>query len=206
MGIIIYIIRLLLLCAPPSPGDVKAILSLLDKENKQNPQDLADPLAPFQHSMDTPDHCGNTPLLLAIKLGYVELAKLLIAEGFKCDITSKLQLVRQSSSAEKSSTSAWHLREGPVYHLLDECVLLRSEPLIEAVYRQLQRNTYNLWMERKQTVLDTLMNIPDFYVELNWEFMGSGTWWYFGLVMSVSVQILSLATLLTPQHVMLIIP
>ena len=147
-------------------------MSLLDKENKTNPQDLGDPLFSFQHSLDTPDHCGNTPLLLAIKLGYTELAKLLIAEGFQCEVTSSVQVLALPS--DNSETYKTVTREGPVYHLMDECVLMRDVSLIKAVYKQLQRNSYKLWLEKKRTVLQSLLNIPDFYVELNWEFTGSG--------------------------------
>ena len=151
-------------------GDVNKILALLDEENKKNPQDYGNPFAHFKHVMDTPDHSGNTPLLLAIKLGHVELAKLLIAEGFQCDITSKLHLIHE----EGSPTSVPILRQGPGFHLLDESVLTRDIPLIKSVYKQMQRNSYRLWLEKKAHVLKTLLEIPDFYVELNWEFLGSG--------------------------------
>jgi len=57
---------------------------------------------------------------------------------------------------------------------MDECVLLRSAPLIKVVYKQMQRNTYDLWLEKKKLVLQTLLAIPDFYVELGWEFTGAG--------------------------------
>lgn len=173
-----------MVCHVFSAGDVNAIVALLDEENIKNPQgytyDAQDSqdLHPFRHSLDTPDHCGNTPLLLAVKLGYVQLAKLLIAEGFQCDITSKLHVAlaysETSTSELSASASPLLIQEGPEFHLLDECVLLRSIPLIKAVYQQLQRNTYTLWLEKRKKVLQTLLKIPDFYVELNWEFMGAG--------------------------------
>ena len=161
----------------PLKGDVKAILALLDEENKTNPQDYSNPFAPFRHALDTPDHCGNTPLLLAVKLGHVELAKLLIAEGFQCDVMSSFHLVHRDNATEGSISQDQSLLAvcaGPAFHLLDEAVLLRNIPLIKCAYKQMQRKTYSLWLEKKELVLKTLLNIPDFYVELNWEFLGSG--------------------------------
>ena len=146
-------------------------MKLLDEEAKRNPQDYSNPFAPFHHSMDSVDSCGNTPLLLAIKLGYVELAKLLIAEGFHCDISSSSHVIEDLSKGENFAM----VYEGPEFHLLDECVLLGNVSLIKSVYKQLQRDSYSLWLKKKESVLNSLLKIPDFYVELTWEFMGSGT-------------------------------
>ena len=103
---------------------------------------------------DHPDHNGNTPLLLATKLGFVNLARLLIAEGFSCDCSSM---------------------EGDFeYQLMDEAILTSSLPLVQDVYCALQQISWQQWLDKKDVLMNCMEMIPDFYVELHWNFTGIG--------------------------------
>ena len=103
---------------------------------------------------DKPDDRLNTPLLLATKLGFINLARMLIGEGFSCDCPS--------------------VENGFEYHLMDEAVLTGSVPLVQDIYRIIQRKSWQTWLEKKPLLLECLEKIPDFYIEIKWNFSGVG--------------------------------
>ena len=85
---------------------------------------------------------------------FVELAKLLIAEGFSCDRVSR-----------------WH---GAEYHLMDDAVLTRDVSLVKAAYSSLQKDSWKKWVEKRPLLLEQLEQIPDMYIEMSWKFSGTG--------------------------------
>lgn len=103
---------------------------------------------------DYADEHGNSPLLLAVKLGYINLSRMLIAEGFSCECSS--------------------IENGFTYHLIDEAVLTRSLPLVQDIYREVQKSGWRKWLTKKNILLDCLEKIPNFYIELKWNFSGVG--------------------------------
>ena len=97
------------------------------------------------------DLFGNTPLLLAIRRNRPDLALFLLGKGANVNVMTADQ-----------------------YHLLDEAVLTRWNPLIGSVYLELQRRAWNDWLGRKESVVSALRAIPDFYLELSWKFQSKG--------------------------------
>jgi hypothetical protein len=103
---------------------------------------------------DRCDERKNTPLLLAVKLGHINLSRMLIAQGFSCDCSS--------------------FQNSFEYHLIDEAVLTSSVPLVQDIYREMQRLGWKKWLSKKDLLLDCVEKIPDFYIELKWNFSGVG--------------------------------
>jgi len=98
--------------------------------------------------LEVKDVRGNTPLLLAIQLGRVQIAEFLVRQGARVDVKSS----------------------DPHFHLLDETLLTKHRGLIRLVYRQLQIVTWQKWLQRVPKLMDALESMPDFYVEMNWSF------------------------------------
>ncbi|CAN0053422.1 unnamed protein product, partial [Discosporangium mesarthrocarpum] len=100
------------------------------------------------HGLSQLDHHHNTPLLLAIKLGRVDLAMDMVRAGAELDIQS-----------DES------------FHLLDETIVAGNEDLLVEVYSRLQRHSWEKWREKVPRLLSLMEDsIPDFYMEMNWKF------------------------------------
>ncbi|CBN76857.1 conserved unknown protein [Ectocarpus siliculosus] len=94
------------------------------------------------------DHHGNTPLLLALKLGRTEMAWLMVRAGAELDLPS----------------------DGS-FHLLDEAIVHGDEDLLVEVYGRLQRQSWARWRAKVPDLLSLLdESIPDFYMEMHWSF------------------------------------
>eukprot|EP00903_Cladosiphon_okamuranus_P008377 g8055.t1 len=94
------------------------------------------------------DHHGNTPLLLALKLGRTEMAWLMVRAGAELDVPS----------------------DGS-FHLLDEAIVHGDEDLLVEVYGRLQRQSWGRWRAKVPDLLALLDDsIPDFYMEMHWSF------------------------------------
>eukprot|EP01041_Mallomonas_annulata_P011102 gene11102-23204_t len=103
-----------------------------------------------KHKMDyydVRDHHNNTPLLLAIKLGDIDMAMFLMNLGATYDIMSDTN-----------------------FHLMDEAVLTKDRRLVRNIYGRMQRETWRKWTLRRPQLLHALKVIPDFFVEMDWNF------------------------------------
>jgi hypothetical protein len=92
-------------------------------------------------ALDPLDNRQNTPLLLAVKLGYTEIAHYLIKQGANVNVKSDKQ-----------------------YHLLDEAVALGDRLLVRVIYKELHQSTWLKWVQRRPRLLEALEEIPDFYL------------------------------------------
>ncbi|CAN0422351.1 unnamed protein product [Ectocarpus sp. 8 AP-2014] len=79
------------------------------------------------------DHHGNTPLLLALKLGRTEMAWLMVRAGAELDLPS----------------------DGS-FHLLDEAIVHGDEDLLVEVYGRLQRRSWARWRAKVPDLLSLL--------------------------------------------------
>ncbi|OMJ72895.1 hypothetical protein SteCoe_28559 [Stentor coeruleus] len=109
----------------------------------------------FQNAINEPDLRGNTPVMLACKLAstkniYEKILKFLLFHG-GCPTTKDL--------------SGWSL--------MDQAVCIKNKNIVSAIFDQLYKEKMHKWVEHKNLVLETLRKLPDFYMELNWEFDSS---------------------------------
>jgi hypothetical protein len=102
-------------------------------------------------ALDGLDARSNTALLLAIKLGHLDIARYLVEQGANVNV---------------KSDNDWHL--------LDEAVLTRSRSFVKLVYRRLHQLTWQKWVQRRPELLAALKQIPDFYLEMHWKFDSRG--------------------------------
>eukprot|EP00741_Cyanophora_paradoxa_P005834 tig00000113_g5653.t1 len=90
---------------------------------------------------------GNTPLHLAVRLGNAAAVRLLIDHG---------------ADPKKKNAHGWTV--------LDEAVATGDQDVVTAVYVGMQRAAWQKWCERKEYIMAALEKLPDFYMELKWEF------------------------------------
>lgn len=93
------------------------------------------------------DAAGIPPLHYAIHLGYIDVMSFLLKKG--ADVTRK-------------SAAGWSA--------LQEAIAVRSKMLVRDVMVALQRKVNVEYERRIPALLDILRKMPDFYMELKWEF------------------------------------
>jgi hypothetical protein len=103
-------------------------------------------------AINQPDHRGNSPLMLALKLShesacYYTIARLLLAHG--ADIK---------------------LRDGNGWSPLDEAVVKGDRDMVGLLFDHLYAEKVNKWEAAKSRAAVALKQLPDFYMELKWEF------------------------------------
>lgn len=104
----------------------------------------------FQHNIESLDPRGRTPLMLAVRLCHLQSVKALLA-------------VRCNANAEHDGWS-----------VVQEAVCTGDEAILTAILevRDLQRHTQRVTHVPK--LLQRLVEAPDFYIEMKWEFTSWG--------------------------------
>mmetsp|Transcript_35311 Transcript_35311/g.57123 ORF Transcript_35311/g.57123 Transcript_35311/m.57123 type:complete len:745 (-) Transcript_35311:658-2892(-) len=97
--------------------------------------------------VDEVDLRGNTALHLAVKFGNISMVHLLLEHG---------------AQPRKKNTEGWNA--------LDEAITMGDEEIVTAVYVALQQRAYTKWQTKKDLIISALRKLPDFYLELKWEF------------------------------------
>jgi len=103
-------------------------------------------------AINQPDHRGNSPLMLALKLShesacYYTIARLLIAHG-----------------ADAA------LRDGSGWSPMDEAVVKGDRDMVGLLFDHLYAEKVRKWEAGKSRAAAALQTLPDFYMELKWEF------------------------------------
>lgn len=125
-------------------GDLNSIYEMLEN----------DPLT-FKTSVNEPDLRGNTPLMLSCRLCtssklYEKIFKFLLFNG---------------GNPTTKDLSGWSL--------LDHAICLKNKRIISSIFDKLYKQKMKKWVTNKALVLKTLKKLPDFYMEINWEFDSS---------------------------------
>lgn len=93
------------------------------------------------------DAAGIPPLHYAIHLGYIDIINHLLSKG---------------ADTSRKSAAGW----SP----LQEAIAVRSKVLVREILIAFRRKINNEYQTRIPTLLKLLKEIPDFYMELKWEF------------------------------------
>lgn len=98
------------------------------------------------------DHWGNSPLFLAVKLcslsrEYLSLVRMLIEHG--ADI---------------------HEKDSNGWTMIDEAVSQKNRELVSVIFEYLYVEKLISWESNRATAQTFLQALPDFYVEIKWEF------------------------------------
>eukprot|EP01097_Dermamoeba_algensis_P008260 TRINITY_DN543_c0_g1_i1.p1 TRINITY_DN543_c0_g1~~TRINITY_DN543_c0_g1_i1.p1 ORF type:complete len:402 (-),score=71.72 TRINITY_DN543_c0_g1_i1:128-1333(-) len=93
------------------------------------------------------DHRGNTPLHIAIHLRLLDIVQLLIANG---------------ADPSVKNAGGW----SPI----KESVAAGYRPIVEELYVAVHHKLHELYLQRIPVLIEALEKLPDFYLELQWEF------------------------------------
>ena len=111
-------------------------------------------LSPYNLSeiINYKDHQGNTPLLLAVKLcnisrEYLSLVRMLIEYG---------------ANIHEKDVNGWKM--------IDEAVFQKNRELVSVLFEYSYKEKLISWEKNRITAKDFLKALPDFYVEIKWEF------------------------------------
>ncbi|XP_074535327.1 ankyrin repeat domain-containing protein 13B isoform X2 [Halichoeres trimaculatus] len=131
--------------AKKTPEKIRYPIHYLVWHNKHRQLEKA--LANEQVDLESLDPRGRTPLHLAVTLGHLECARVLLQHG---------------ADSSKDNRNGWTV--------LQEAVSTRDPELVRLVlcYRDYQRTTKRL--ARIPVLLEQLRQAQDFYVEMKWEF------------------------------------
>lgn len=106
----------------------------------------------FQHDVEKLDPRGRTPLMLAVRLCHLQSVKVLLAA--KCN-----------ANAEREG---WSVVQEAV--CTGDAAILTAILEVRDLQRHIQRTTH------VPQLLQKLIDAPDFYVEMKWEFTSWGKW------------------------------
>lgn len=105
--------------------------------------------------MNLPDIHGNTPLLLAAKLAstgkdYEKVFKFLLLHG-----------------------ADPHIKDANGWSVMDEAVAQHNRGICSEIFQYLHREKMQKWLRNKHLAIKALEKLPDFYMEIRWEFGSS---------------------------------
>jgi hypothetical protein len=125
-------------------GDYKGISSLWKHSNSD-----------FRAMQDLLDLRGNTPLMLASKL---------LSSGKTHEKIFKFLLFHGANHKVKDPCG---------WSIMDEIVIQKNQAACSSFFDHLYREKLLKWKENKHLALSALSRLPDFYVEISWEFGSS---------------------------------
>jgi hypothetical protein len=126
----------------------RASFDLLIKFLEARPSNLAE-------IINSVDHRGNTPLLLAVKLAPASNAFIRI-----------IWMLLQNGANP-------HIKDSLGWSVLDEAVVQRNREVVGVLFDYLHAEKMQKWHKNKHYIIDALKALPDFYVEIKWEFDSS---------------------------------
>jgi hypothetical protein len=93
------------------------------------------------------DNQGNTPLLLAVKMRHLDIARVLIVRGADMKVSSDGR-----------------------FSILEEAILAKDEEFLQEIYLREQRNEWIRWRPKANALIPLLVELPDFDLEMHWRF------------------------------------
>ena len=105
--------------------------------------------------LETPDHRGNKPIHLAAKLSKKDEKYLVIVDYL-------LSIGAHFKSKD---------REG--WTIIDEAISTINIRLLAIIFDHCSERKKIKWKKNRERIVEKLKNIPDFYMELNWQFSSS---------------------------------
>ena len=130
--------------------DFRAVRSICRRLLAQNDARAAESAATAE--LEHTDARGNTPLLLATKLGRTDIASFLVHQGANVDVHSDEH-----------------------FHLIDEAVATGDREFVKLIHQRMQLRAYARFVARRPALLETLRTaVPDFYLEMKWDCACSG--------------------------------
>mmetsp|Transcript_44404 Transcript_44404/g.72291 ORF Transcript_44404/g.72291 Transcript_44404/m.72291 type:complete len:711 (+) Transcript_44404:125-2257(+) len=135
--------------SPPPPPQPAPSPFMLHRAVYRNSEDEVMAILQQQTdiNVDEVDLHGNTPLHLAVKFGNIVIVHLLLEHG---------------ADPKKKDATGWNS--------LDEAVCVADEEIVTAVYVAMQQRAWKKWQTKKGAIIDALEKLPDFHLELKWEF------------------------------------
>lgn len=119
--------------------------------------------------IESVDPRGRTPLLLAVSLDHYECARILLENGAVASV--RLQPPPNAQAPEGMQDDESHDSESfTAWSAVHEATCTGDVELLSLIlqYRDAERQTVISNLDSK--LLEKLKNVPDFYVEMRWEF------------------------------------
>ena len=109
----------------------------------------------FSDYINVIDLRGNTPLMLSVKLASTGKIYEKIFRFLLCHCGDP------------------HIKDPNGWSVLDEAVCQKNKPITLAIFDHLHKEKTKKWLKNKHIVLAALKSLPDFYIEMKWEFDSS---------------------------------